>query len=549
MLYVICKMKRIINKMDNLIDYWFTNKNVWFNPTQSDDEYIGTTFFKEEFFSLYTSKNEYQLLDNFKKGMTMILLFDQVPRHYNRILQNIDVSKYTSKIVSFAEKFYTKYCYSLNPEEFAFTLLPLRHTKDYTKILYVIKETIIHIKKYPKELEYKRFLKATLERYISQCDDTINIEEYMPTQIKQYAIIDPTNICELGLEIYRPRSIEYDIPKNFIEQFNFIKVNGETMKVNGETIKIISLSGGVDSMVMSYILTKKYGSENVIAVHINYNNRKECDSEVQIIKLWCSFLNIKLYIRKIVELNRPQCMELELRDLYESFTRDLRYLTYQNVARLIKSESCYVYLGHNKDDRFENIFTNIVSESHYSNLNGMELKSEQQFKDDTITFVRPMLNIIKSDIFKFANYCQIPHFIDSTPKWSQRGKIRDSVRPAIESWNPKAIESFFGLSDAVSELMTILDSTADIYVHNIKLEQLLKINIKQHHQKILFKSIFTKLSYSVSQKGLESFYEKIEYIKSNFEKYKINAQNYYQLNKQTKLQWKKINDEEFVIYF
>jgi tRNA(Ile)-lysidine synthase TilS/MesJ len=243
-------------------------------------------------------------------------------------------------------------------------------------------------------------------------------------------------------------------------------------------------------------------------------------------------------------------MQLGLRDLYETFTRDIRFLTYHNVAKIIKSENCNVYLGHNKDDKFENILTNIVSESLYSNLNGMEFESSQKFKNDTITFVRPMLNIIKSDIFAFANYCQIPHFIDSTPQWSQRGKIRDSVRPAIESWNPKAIESFFGLSNVLTELTKILDSTADLYLNKIKTENKLKINIKYKLlEKILFKTIFTKLGYSVSHKGLESFYEKIKFIKDNFDKYNINAKNLYQLNKEIKLEWNKINDEEFIILF
>lgn len=536
--------------MYGLYDYWFSNTNVWFNPTQLDDEYITTAFFKEESFSLFTPKTEHTYLDNFKKGMELILLFDQVPRHANRVIKNIDCDAYTSRIVKFAQKFYYKYYYYLTPNEFAFILLPFRHSKDYEKILFVIKETLIKIKSNTKELEYKRFLKATLERYISQCDDTSNIDFFEPnSEIDE--ITDSSGICELGLESYKPRTIDKDIPKIFMDKFEFDKVNGGIIGgVNGETnIKIISLSGGVDSMVMSYILTKIYGPESVVAVHINYNNRKECESEVEIIKLWCSFLKIKLYIRKIVELNRQQCMDLELRDLYESYTRDLRYSTYQNVARLVNSENCLVYLGHNKDDRFENIFTNIVSQSHYSNLNGMELKTEQKFKDYIITFVRPMLNIPKSEIFSFANYCQIPHFIDSTPKWSQRGKIRDLVRPAIESWNPKAIESFFELSDVLSELVSIVDTTASIYVDKIKKEKILKIQITDIPQKILFKTIFVKLGLQITQKGLDAFYEKMEFIKSNFDKYKINAKNLYQLNKTTKLEWEKINDVEFVILF
>ena len=38
-------------------------------------------------------------------------------------------------------------------------------------------------------------------------------------------------------------------------------------------------------------------------------------------------------------------------------------------------------------------------------------------------------------------------------------------------------------------------------------------------------------------------------IKNYFDKYNINSKNFYQLNKTTKLLWKKINNVEFEIYF
>lgn len=524
----------------NLYDFWVSNKNVWFNPTQSDDEYITKTFFKDEYFSLFTLKN----LDNFKKGIEIIILFDQIPRHASRVLSNINCDEYTLKIIDFAEKFYCKHKYSLNSDDFAFILLPLRHSKIYDKILYVINETIIKIKYYPKDSNYKRFLKATLEKYIVQCDDTINIEQFIPIDFVQ-EIVDLDLICELGLEIYRPKPIENNISancNNFYQKFIKKPIDGQI---------IISLSGGVDSMVMSYILTKIYGKNKVVAVHINYNNRKECDSEVKIIKEWCSFLKIKLFIRKIIELTRTECMQLELRDLYETFTRNIRYSTYVNVSKIIDSNVCTVYMGHNQDDRFENILTNIISESLYSNLNGMKIEtihtSLTQLASN-ITFIRPMLNICKSEIFSFANFCQIPHFVDSTPKWSQRGKIRDQIRPAIEEFEPKSIKSFFALSDVLSELMSILDMLAESYVKKIKEENKLYINvIEKIPEKMLLSSIFKKLGYTITQKGLESFYEKILFIRDNFDKYKYNAKNFYQLNKSTKLEWKKINSTEFVI--
>ena len=35
------------------------------------------------------------------------------------------------------------------------------------------------------------------------------------------------------------------------------------------------------------------------------------------------------------------------------------------------SKDVYVFLGHNKDDCFENIITNIINKKNYENLSGM----------------------------------------------------------------------------------------------------------------------------------------------------------------------------------
>ena len=248
---------------------------------------------------------------------------------------------------------------------------------------------------------------------------------------------------------------------------------------------IISLSGGVDSMCLSYIL--KYLGIDIIAVHINYNNRIECNYEVEIIKQWCKFLNIKLYVRTITELNRPEMMEYNMRDLYETYTHDIRFNTYINANDDINNN---IFVGHNLDDQFENIFTNIVSESHYDNLRGMKILTEIPFKDKQIQFIRPMLNIPKDIIYKLSRYFNIPHFKDSTPKWSQRGKIRDSVRPIIENWDKKAIISFFKLSDNLSDLLEIANISAVTIYENIIKTNLLKINLNNIYPKTLFQLIF-----------------------------------------------------------
>ena len=46
---------------------------------------------------------------------------------------------------------------------------------------------------------------------------------------------------------------------------------------------------------------------------------------------------------------------------------------------------------------------------------------------------RPMLEFIKSDIYKLSNDYQIPYFLDTTPEWSCRGKMRKKIFPECKN--------------------------------------------------------------------------------------------------------------------
>ena len=419
-----------------LFEFWFSNEKEWFESNPSFDEIIKTKY--SEYIKKYNitnlDKNDLnKIKDDYRMSIALILIHDQLIRHIKRNEKNI-INEFLNNILNFAKQTYIRLKYDLQPHHFCFVLLPLRHTNIFEEILYVINETKYKIKINQNEQIYKRFLKASLERYIELNDDKINIKliDLLPYN---NSIDDIKQICEIGLRTYSPTLFEEfseliitkKISESIIQTIDYVRV---ILKETNIKKGIVSLSGGVDSMVLSYIL--KFLGIDIIALHINYNNRPECSDECEIIKKWCEFLNIKLYIRKINEINRKEMMDYQLRDLYESYTRDVRYNSYVNCD---ESYDSLVFLGHNHDDRFENIFTNIVSESHYENFCGMTTDTSIRFKNGFIRFIRPMLNIVKKDIYSFANYLSIPHFKDSTPKWSQRGKIRDNIRPNIEQWD------------------------------------------------------------------------------------------------------------------
>ena len=85
---------------------------------------------------------------------------------------------------------------------------------------------------------------------------------------------------------------------------------------------LISLSGGVDSMVLMTIL--HYFNINVVAVHINYNNRLDSVKEQDFLEVWCHHNNIKLHVKSIDTVKRNENYEHKTRFL-QRHNEDVQY--------------------------------------------------------------------------------------------------------------------------------------------------------------------------------------------------------------------------------
>ena len=193
-------------------------------------------------------------------------------------------------------------------------------------------------------------------------------------------------------------------------------------------------------------------------------------------------LGIKLYHRTIDEINRNSCHNNGLRDLYEDITKKIRYDCYKQI----KSRPI-VALGHNKDDCFENIITNILQKQNYDNLQGMKCYTII----DDITFWRPMLDISKQDIIKFAIKHNIPFLQDSTPKWCNRGKIRDDIVPCFQNFHKELIPSMFELAKKVQQMdETLNDFVLNKIISNIQIDSNnIIIKTRSNFNDILWKKI------------------------------------------------------------
>lgn len=501
-----------------IYDFWQANPHLWFGSTPADDFRI-TELFEDALQHPPASSS-------IKELTGYIILHDQLRRHINRATNGQPYLE-PADLIQQCYAGYKVYSSELTDFEFMFVLMPLRHTHQLQHVKFVLAETwkqIQHPATTPESrASLKKYLTATYERYVKCCPDRdkSSLVTYLPIQQKPNPA--PSFISILDPEIkdsYIPQDMWMPNPvlanNKLIQQMS--RFLTDLSSKDPMTIITVSLSGGVDSMVCTYLL--KAIGHPFQAVHINYANRPECPQEVDLIRYWCNILAIPLIVRTIDEINRPRCMEPEinLRELYESYTRDIRMLAYinANTDQQAQSNNNYVMLGHNQDDTIENILTNIASGSHLENLLGMTPKSSQIHFGEEIQFLRPLLNTTKQEIYEFAHLANIPYLIDSTPKWSQRGKIRDIVRPALQAWNPACLPAFIDLATKLTEMSTLIsmlvpnpepesnimfNSLESIPVNKMYWETLFK---KQSHQQLP--------SLQVTQKTLANWLDRLIYL-------------------------------------
>lgn len=522
--------------MNNLYHEWFSNPDYWFSKNKITDNYLCNKYLR--YIESTTQIYEYKEIYSKETLISSVILLDQIPRHYKRLGYEIDVDEYSEKAAKFSDYILSIYNTSiLTCDELCFVYLPYRHLKRIEKIYEIIN---IFINLYNKaddknKAKCKRYLYATLNNIYKDINNkSLN------------CYLQPKSWIALNKDIFDKQSLDFcNKEYNFQENILYNSIYQEYIKLNTRSKIVISLSGGVDSIVALYILSKI--TDNLVAVHINYNNRKESQDELDFVNYYCDYLGVKLIYRTIKEIKRDDCLDNGLRDMYEEITKKIRYDMY-NLQKE-GDDDIYVLLGHNKDDCFENIITNITNKSCYDNLCGMETLKII----DNINFWRPMLNIKKKDIINFANANNIPYLFDSTPKWSVRGKIRDNLRPVICSLKNNSdiidesqLDAFFSLTEYIKETNNIINNVIiSNLVNKIKSENNKLVGIfcvtdlYTLRYKSIIKTFLGELNIKISNKTLGDL---VDYINRFILKSK---ENYFILNKSNKMIIKNTCDNSY----
>lgn len=438
-----------------IIDFWKNNFAYWICNTpqkrQKADEIIRETFWGYNW-----------ALENV---IGQIIHLDQFSRHFCRLgLMTEECVQERRRCAAALFKCYIQFS-SLHMDEIEiiFALMPFKHLKQYDFIFEYLHHTwmpatgkkIINchqqLQKFYMDTYKKAFTLETVRANLivhgfcghcascgscgscGHCDDA-NHKSYDAKSICEYY---PENwLLPSSTAAARENGSENDgaSGNNSVRENDNDNASEKLAKLldscgdgdDGDTNVFVSLSGGVDSMVMLTLLKRQCQrrQRRVVAVHLIYGNRPESIQEYYFLTHFCSKIDVPLVAYRIKWVRRGDVD----RQFYEQITRELRFSLYKAVDDLLSSSPSspsrrlpVVLLGHIKDDVIENIWTNIAHCHHLDNLKKMDRKEVQH----GVQIVRPFLEVDKHYIYSVSKQFHIPYLKNTTPSWSNRGKFRE----------------------------------------------------------------------------------------------------------------------------
>ena len=431
-----------------LLSFWFPKDDLntipkfWFDKNPDTDKYI-----KDNFYNLLKLAENHKLnfwKTNYKGHLALIILLDQFSRHIYR--DSIEVYKNDIIALNYAREFFLENRdKDLTILEKIMALMPFRHDETIESYEFVLN----YIKNDPTNIDplWDKFKLHTNLKY---------------DQIKKGIVHDKYSLY--GIEFSKILEYSWFKCENKPVSSNITDTLKEYLKNNYKynNLIIVSLSGGVDSMVILYNLAK-LNLCKVVAVHLDYHNRDETGLEAEFLFRFCEVLKIPLYYRYIYEGSRKESD----REEYENLTKEIRFNTYKKVQNLYPEYNHLgVVLGHHKGDLQENVFFNLMKGRSLTDLSVIKESSEIM----GVKILRLLIKHPKKDIFDFAIKYNIPYFKNTTPSWSNRGKYREIIEPAIiDTFGIGVLNNLSKISNESDELQLIIKSNIiDPYFKTIK---------------------------------------------------------------------------------
>lgn len=233
-----------------------------------------------------------------------------------------------------------------------------------------------------------------------------------------------------------------------------------SINIKKSTPLIMSVSGGVDSMVMLDYLFKN--GFNVIVVHFNHNTRSSNVLDEELIIDYCTKNNLKYHIININVTTGN----------FQETARNLRYYHLKQVAKKYKSK--FIFTAHHLDDLAETILIKLTRGSNLYGYAGIH----SVYTDNSYTYVRPLLYLSKKAIKEYAKDQNVPYLDDFTNFETTylRNRYRHTVMPILKQENEQFLNKVLNYHLQLSKASSFIRKYSKKYIKNneIIIDKLIK---------------------------------------------------------------------------
>lgn len=236
---------------------------------------------------------------------------------------------------------------------------------------------------------------------------------------------------------------------------------------------ILAVSGGPDSVAMFFLFLrlKKIQRNEFLIAHFNHSLRASADKEEEFVKSLARRFNLRFVSEK------KEVKKYYRGDSLEQVARQLRYDFLLKVSRQFKIKK--LALAHHKDDLVETVLLHLIRGSALTGLRGIL----PIIKYKKAWFIRPMLNMEKTEILDFLRAQNIEYIVDES-NLSQdflRNKLRLNLIPQLLSFNPSLKRTIYNMARVISwDYDFICEKARENFVKICKTHQnnLLSLDIK-----------------------------------------------------------------------
>ena len=211
----------------------------------------------------------------------------------------------------------------------------------------------------------------------------------------------------------------------------------------------VSLSGGVDSIVLLHALNQSLGKGCYIrAMHINHNLVKDSESWADFCKKICDQLQIQIDIHS-VKVNNKEGFGIE------AAARKARYYKLQDSIQ----EGEWLMTAHHQDDQLETVLLRMARGTGVEGLQGIQ----KQFNFGRGNILRPFLGVSKSEILGYAREKKLNWVVDTSNQetYFDRNFLRMKVIPTLKERWPAFSSSVSRLSDISTQTTILLKELAE----------------------------------------------------------------------------------------